>query len=202
MARSRKKADEQDTSFNPAEFDPSLQEKPPEALPVAVPVEDGPEDVKRATAFNATPSSTTRDPAHVGGAVNQVLQKAREQLGHMPQTNKPEGAKLADPHFFEMISLTDKNDGPKIHLGRSNRNRDMLIKFDVKPEGDIAEAAFTIMKENGFRWNRDAQAWTAKIGNEQKWRAHQDAEKVFHVVGNMLREANGLGPVTNMSMTA
>jgi hypothetical protein len=116
------------------------------------------------------------------------------------QTDKPP---MADPHFFESVALTEKHDGPKLRLGRSNRHKEMLIKFDEKPgEGEVGEAIFTALKDKGFRWNRDAGAWTLKMDPAQKWRAHQDAEKLFRDIGNTLREQNGLGPVTDMGHSA
>ncbi len=143
------------------------------------------------------PSSEPRENGRA-----DMLQRARDRLTPQRQAHEPEKAKMPDPHFSEVISLTDKNDGPKIRLGRSQRHGEMLIKFDEKPEGDIAELIFTALKDKGFHWNRDAKAWTMKIDPHQKWQSHQSAEKLFRDVANTLREANGLEPVNAVGVTA
>lgn len=144
------------------------------------------------------PSSTP----HENGRT-ELLQRARDRLTpQRQQGHEQERAKLPDPHFTEAISLTDKNDGPRIHLGRSQRHGEMLIKFDQKPEGEMADVIFTALKDKGFHWNRDAKAWTMKIDPHQKWQSHQSAEKLFRDVANTLREQNGLQPVSAVGVTA
>jgi hypothetical protein len=90
------------------------------------------------------------------------------------------------------------NDGPKLERGRSHRHEEMLIRFPSKPEGETGELIFAAMKEQGFRRNRDAQAWTLPLNPHQKFRAHQAAEALFKDIDNTLREQNGLPPVTGM----
>lgn len=139
--------------------------------------------------------STHIPEGHTNGHANGHVSALDKLKAH--STPKRNEHAAADPFFFESISLTEKNDGPKLRLGRSNRHKEMLIRFDQKPgEDEVGKAVFAALKDKGFHWNSKAQAWTLPIDPLEKFRAHQAAEQLFKDIGNTLREANGLPPVT------
>jgi hypothetical protein len=103
-------------------------------------------------------------------------------------------APIPDPYRPISISLGPTNDSPIMTLFRSNRLGEMAIKFDVAPEAQYR----TQLRQNGWDWQQFEKVWTLQFNPENSLRAHLAAERLFHAIGNSIREDAGLPAVSGM----
>jgi hypothetical protein len=168
----------------------------PERHPEAIPVTDAEAEKPAPKPRRSRKKQQASEP--VADSANPLVEAAKEQLGavEVPDDGDQERrVSLPDPHWSDSISLTNAKDGPRIHLGRSRRYRQMLIAFDVKPEGEVGGQVLATLRDQGWRYHAKDKAWTVQLERGAEWRTAADAEKLFRDVGNTLREANGLPPV-------
>lgn len=120
---------------------------------------------------------------------SELLQEPKpDELRGEPQHRKYQ----PDPLPFASISLSERNDGPKMRIFRSQRFQQMALQFDEKPDAKYTE----MLRDAGFRWRGDDKVWTRQIPREEKWKSHADAERLFTEIGNSIRADKGLEPVT------
>jgi hypothetical protein len=115
------------------------------------------------------------------------------------------GTALPDPHGIDLIALSAERDGPRMHLLRSRRHRDVWIAFDVNPGKEITDQ----IKAEGFRWERQAElpsgnagAWVKPLEPGREIRIMLDAERLFLKLGNDIRQSKGLEPVGQVGVGA
>ncbi len=121
------------------------------------PVEAGPDifDEQAALREQEQQSATQSLGSQVeSGQNNDVSNPAKPELGH-----NVERIKFPDPFGTHNIALTADKDGPRMHLSRSSRFRQMRIAFDAKP----SEETLQLLRDNGFRGNNEHKAWTIQL---------------------------------------
>lgn len=138
--------------------------------------------------------SPTRDEYDELAEQREERRQAVATTARLPQ--QPPRAYIPDPIDLETTILTDRNDGPKMRLYRSNRNQELAIQFDERPANEHLQK----LHDGGFDWNRAEKVWTKPITQEAKWRDHADAEKVFREISTAIRAENGLGAATTQEV--
>ncbi|HJZ58964.1 MAG TPA: hypothetical protein VKE74_28735 [Gemmataceae bacterium] len=83
-----------------------------------------------------------------------------------------------------------------MRLWRNNPRGELAITVDTKPDKEHTDA----LKEEGFRWQIQDQAWTKPLDRDAKWRTQAEAETTFRDTGNAIRGAKGLEPVAQVGM--
>jgi DNA-binding transcriptional MocR family regulator len=63
-----------------------------------------------------------------------------------------------------------------------------LIRFKEKPPQEVIDT----MKDNGFRWNRDSQAWARPIGYNSAAQDRELGRRTYGKVVEMLLEQKGI----------
>ncbi|HMP01726.1 MAG TPA: hypothetical protein PKC45_04410 [Gemmatales bacterium] len=106
------------------------------------------------------------------------------------------------PSFVERIEQERRNKRPAapdpfgiagdyvagVHLFESRRDRVMAIKFDEKPSQEVLER----VKLSGYRWNPNDKVWVHPIHPESARSTRIDAERLYQLVREMVREEKGI----------
>jgi hypothetical protein len=181
MARARKAA-EQDTSFNPTEFDPTSEQDPEGHATALAPGNGhsvGESTQETAPGYVANPSATRREP------ISPASRPAKRDFKPLP-----------DPTGIMTVALSEGDKAPEARLLRSKEHGDMWMQFSENPGEEIRGQ----LKEAGFIWEPRAVsdfargAWVLPLEPGNEWRNHAYAEGAFKDVVNQIRERNGMEP--------
>jgi hypothetical protein len=93
-------------------------------------------------------------------------------------------------HLPSLITLGPTNDWPKMHLGRSDKFKQMQIRFDHKPD----EQYLARLRDAGWKWRDADKMWTIQLDHDARWQTQAAAEKLFAEIGNAIRAEQGLPP--------
>lgn len=75
-----------------------------------------------------------------------------------------------------------------VRLFESKQDRVMAIKFDEKPSQEVLER----LKLSGYRWNPRDKVWVHPVRPEAARATRIDAERLYQVVREMIREEKGI----------
>jgi hypothetical protein len=75
-----------------------------------------------------------------------------------------------------------------VRLFESKQDRVMAIKFDEKPSPEVLER----LKLSGYRWNPRDKVWVRPVHPESARTTRIDAERLYQVVREMVREEKGI----------
>jgi len=96
---------------------------------------------------------------------------------------------VPDPDPFGIA--TDNVAG--VRLFESKQDSQMAIKFgEGRPEDKPSQAVIDKMKDAGFRWNPADRIWAHPFTPESARRTHIEAEKLYQVVRQMIRQEKGI----------
>lgn len=79
------------------------------------------------------------------------------------------------PTWFQTVILSDRNEGPRMRLGRDNQYQQMAIAFDEKPAEEIRHR----LQGDGWKWRGAESRWTKQLDPDRRATGQQDAEKLF-----------------------
>ena len=127
----------------------------------------------RTAAGDATPTTTV---------VARSVRPARE---------REETRRMPDPFPLAAITLGAEKDSPRVRLFRSDRFKQVAIRFDEKPDPKYLDQ----LRDAGFRWRSDDGVWTKQFDADRRWQSVAEAEQLFARIGNALRADLGLEPV-------
>lgn len=190
MARSRKKdpsaTTEQDTSFNPSEFDPAMQVQAAEIV----------HGVAEATRIEPeAPGSSTYSEQHP--STGFASQLARSTNGHAATIERKTYAKPADPFGFESTKAGEN----RVQLLKSEGHQAWVIRFAHNPNEDKGPNGETYSKENphpvlkmlkeeGFRWGFDSGdgkgGWGKPFSGDAYGTDHIEARRVLQKSADMI----------------
>jgi len=96
-----------------------------------------------------------------------------------------DASKIKTPNPYPFRS--DRQTG--VVLQEDRQLRKMQLKFDTKPSDEVRQA----LREAGFRWKAQNQAWEISVDREQSWPARATADTLFQQVTGMIRQELGVG---------
>jgi hypothetical protein len=94
------------------------------------------------------------------------------------------------------VSLSDYKGGPRVHLVRSNRFKQMQIRFDGEQPG---EEYLAMLAKAGWK-DRTAEegVWTKQIDQNARWQSVQRMEREFRDIANAIRRSKQLAPALEL----
>jgi hypothetical protein len=75
-----------------------------------------------------------------------------------------------------------------VRLFESRRYHQMAIKFEEKPTQEVLD----LVKSAGYRWNANDFMWVHPIEADSAMTTRIDAERLYHEVCGMIRQAKGI----------
>jgi hypothetical protein len=99
------------------------------------------------------------------------------------------------PTWETTVTLTRRNDGPKMRCGRNNKFRQMVIQFDELPCEETAQRLADVAWKH-----REAEGvWTKQLDYGQEASGHRAAQKLFDDVVAIECRIRNLEPVRTLS---
>ena len=75
-------------------------------------------------------------------------------------------------------------------LLEDRRFKQAQLRFAAKPSDEVRQA----VREAGFQWRSQEEAWTKRIDPEKAWRTRAEAKALYDRVTAMIRAERGLAP--------
>ena len=163
---------------DPTSFDPSTFDAPTRTDAVALPP-------MTAEAAGHSPHSAAMSVDADGRVTYTVPADATPEPRSAPN---PEGdADAARPLPNPFGVRADHEAG--VGLLEDRRFRQMQIRFREKPSDEVRR----VIREAGYQWRSQDQAWTKQIDPDAAWRTRAEATALFDRVAGMVRDEMGLG---------
>lgn len=105
------------------------------------------------------------------------------------ESNAPKTWAASGPLWYRTVSLSERNDGPRMRLGRDNKFLQMAIHFDEKPTDETR----TKLRAEGFKFRGAEGVWTRQLDPDRKATGQQDAEKLFDELAKIERRDRQIG---------
>ncbi len=77
-----------------------------------------------------------------------------------------------------------------VKLQEDRRFKQVRISFADRPSDDVRR----VVRDAGFQWRSQDQAWTRQIDPDKAWRTRAEAEALYDRVTAMIRAERGLEP--------
>ena len=77
-----------------------------------------------------------------------------------------------------------------VGLLEDKRFKQMQIRFAEKPSDEVRR----VVREAGFQWRSQEEAWAKRIDPDKGWRTRAEAEALYDRVTVMIRAERGLAP--------
>lgn len=145
-----------------------------------------PAPVERSAALDAVLTPTPADNAVITAPppVSPAESRPEESPANGTVTDDETAKKAYGPNPFPIRS--DALAG--VRLQEDKRYRQMQLQFAVKPSDEVRQA----VRDAGFQWRANEQAWTKRIDPDQGWKTRVTAEELFDNVAAMIRAEQGL----------
>lgn len=94
------------------------------------------------------------------------------------------------PTWETTVTLAERPDGPKMRFGRNNTYRQVAVRFDEAPCGEVLDR----LHDAGWKRRPAEGVWTLQLEHGREARGHQEAATFFAGLAALERRARGLGP--------
>lgn len=95
---------------------------------------------------------------------------------------RPDGPRAPNPHGYKQDVAAG------VRLLEDRRFKQVQLKFADKPSAAVRE----MVREAGYRWREEEQAWTKQIDPEKGWQTRADADDLFERVTAAIRAEKGI----------
>jgi hypothetical protein len=154
--------------------------------------------VKSATQamMESTSSAAVTDPLPVAVSVEEVSPPPPPRpRPHEPTTPSPTTEATIPGRFASKESpavnpfpfRTDVEAG--VRLMEDRRFKQMQIAFEQSPSEEVRYE----IRNAGYRWQSKERVWSKQLDPDKAWQTRADADELFAVVTNMIRQEKGLG---------
>jgi len=132
-------------------------------------------------------SSDDHKPASLAEAIRETPNATEDR----PPVDAKRPIVTPDPRPIKSASIGEGKGSPRMQLLRSHRFKQMQIRFDRQPE----DHHLMKLKEAGWKDRTEEEGiWTKQVAPGE-WKPVADAERLFKVIANAIREEKGLEPV-------